>query len=91
MKPRVRTNGAKRPIVTRDEVPPEVLASEFDWLDPDDQGDFFKYRGTWYELRDFVASNVTGWHGIAVQTYFSGVVMRFCDGNESVICGRASW
>lgn len=88
---KVKSNGAKRPIVTRDEVPPEVLASEFDWLDPDTQGDFFKYRGTWYELGEFVTSNVTGWDGIATQTYFSGVVVRLCDGGQSVVCGAAAW
>lgn len=91
MKPRVKCNGVRRPLLRREDVPPDILASEFDWLDPDEPGHFFKYRGKWYELREFVAANITGWHGIATQTYFSGVVIRFCDGNESVVCGRASW
>ena len=88
---RVKCNGVRRPIVHREDVPSDILAREFDWLEPDKQGNFFKYKGVWYELGEFVPANITGWDAIATQTYFSGVVIRFCDQGESVVCGWAFW
>tara|TARA_R100001082_G_C4345744_1_gene152204 strand:+ start:179 stop:502 length:324 start_codon:yes stop_codon:yes gene_type:complete len=50
---RIITNHQPRPFLTRWDVPESVLASDFDWLDPEEPGSFFCYRGRWYELSEF--------------------------------------
>jgi len=85
----IKSNGQARPIVSRFEVPDSILASEFDWTDPEDSGWFFKYRGVWYSLEDFTHApeSLSGWDAYHSETYFSGVVIRLTDDGESVVCG----
>lgn len=70
------------------------LRQQFNWMD-DDQFDhdcsFFKYRGEYYNLSDFLTNTspdgrLKGWHGIANDSSFSGVVVKL-RGND-VIVGR---
>ena len=86
---RIRSNGHARPIVSRFEVPASILASEFDWTDPEDPGSFFKYRGVWRELGEFTLApdSLAGWDGYHGDTYFSGTVIRVVDDGDSVVCG----
>ena len=88
---RIITNSQPRPIVTRHEVPAEVLSREFNWTDPADPGAFFKYRGVWHELGEFARApeSLAGWDGFHGDRYFSGVVIRLADDGESVVCGLA--
>lgn len=85
----IKSNGQARPIVSRFEVPAPILASEFDWTDPDDSGSFFQYRGFWYSLEDFsrAPESLAGWDGYHGDSFFSGVVIRLTDDGESVVCG----
>jgi len=71
------------------------LRGEFDYLTEDefDQTEFFKYRGQWYSVHEFMCLDAnTGfdcrqWDGYSSDSYFSGVVMKYCyDG--TVIVGR---
>jgi hypothetical protein len=86
---KIKCNGQARPIVSRFEVPDSILASEFDWTDPAEDGSFFKYRGVWYSLEDFTCApeSLSDWDGYHGDSYFSGVVIRLTDDGESVVCG----
>jgi len=75
------------------------LRKQFDYLSQDqfDETEFFKYRGVWYSVGDFMRviaaphEHLYGWDGYVSDSYFSGVVMKYCyDG--TVIVGRyCSW
>jgi len=52
---------------------------------------FFKYRGDYYNLADFLTNTnpdgmFKGWHGIASDSYFSGTLVKLC--GDDVIIGR---
>jgi hypothetical protein len=76
---------------------------EFDYLDWNkiDTGEhsamFVRYKGLLYDLSDteaitpgrvYADNPFIGWHGIVRDSFFSGVLFKFTDDNESVICGR---
>ena len=86
---RIITNHQPRPLLTRWDVPEGVLASELDWIDPEEPGSFFCYRGRWYELSEFMVAptGLADWHGAAADSYFSGVVIRLSDDGEEVTVG----
>ena len=73
------------------------LRAEFDYLTEDefDSAEFFNYRGVWYSVGDFIRvvaaphEHLYGWDGYSSDSYFSGVVMKYCyDG--TVVVGRYS-
>jgi len=73
----------------------QELLSQFDYLSVDDflSTEFFKYKGYWYAVTDFIRviaaphEHLYGWDGYVSDSYFSGVVMKYCyDG--TVIVGR---
>lgn len=80
----IRTNHHWRPFLYRTEVPDAVLASEFDWTDPGDDIDgFFRYRGAWYHLSEFLREDsIPGFHGFHGDSYFSGVAVAVSDDGE---------
>jgi hypothetical protein len=56
---------------------------------------FFKYRGSFYHLQDFMrvvnesTGDLVGWDGYMNDTFFSGTVIKFTDNDcDSVIVGR---
>ena len=71
------------------------LRKQFDWMS-DEEFDlncsFFKYKGDYYNLVDFMRVDVAngspfvGWHGYSSDSYFSGVLIKLC--GEDVIVGR---
>ena len=74
------------------------IRAQYDWMEPDDlefNYGFFKYRGCFYHLSDFMrtSSEATGglddWEGYAGDSYFSGTVMKFAENDcDNVIVGR---
>ena len=60
------------------------LRQQFDYLTETefDDAEFFKYRGDWYCVKDFIRviaaphEHLYGWDGYSSDTYFSGVVMK---------------
>lgn len=73
-----------------------TIRNQYDWMEPDDlecNFGFFKYHGHIYHLQDFMRApddatgDLAAWDGYASDSYFSGVVVRLCDDNESVIVG----
>lgn len=84
----IKTNNHSRPLLTRWEVPADVLAREFEWTDPEDPGSFFRYRGVWYELSEFMRApdHLPGWDGFHSDSAFSGVAVRLAEDCDSVVC-----
>lgn len=89
------TSGRKwREYLTRDDVPPEILASDFDWTDETDG--FLRYHGTWYHRSQFMrfgypgpfGQTVDGWHGYHADGFSSGVVIKVHDDGERYQIGR---
>lgn len=87
------TNNKPRPMVALWELPPQA-AKDFDYVKDDGSCRFVKYKGHWMDCFDMQSisrelgfSQFSGWHGIASDTYFSGVLVRFVDDND-VIVGR---
>jgi hypothetical protein len=88
--PRVITNGAHRPVLDAYALTPRERA-EFDYLDwaaidaGTDSASFFRYRGTLYDLSEFVQPaplDVNGWDAFRADSFFSGVAIRYCQGND---------
>ena len=73
------------------------IRSQYDWMDKDDlecNYGFFKYRGCFYHLQDFLrvdnesTGDLVGWDGYSSDSYFSGVVIKLVDNDcDSVIVG----
>ena len=73
----------------------QELKAQFNYLTEDefDMMEFFKYKGDWYSVGDFMRLSLPShfdskkWDGYSSDTYFSGVLMKYCyDG--TVIVGR---
>jgi hypothetical protein len=88
--PHVITNGAHRPVLDACTLTPSERA-EFDYLDWDaidagnDSASFFRYRGTLYDLSEFVQSaplGINGWDAFRADSFFSGVAIRYCQGDD---------
>lgn len=66
---------------------------EFDYLEGDglEYGQFFRYKGRVFDIGEFMRvpkdSELSAWHGYSADTFFSGTVIKICDGGESVIVG----
>lgn len=73
---------------------PERAQADFDYVMGDDRYSprLVQYLGHWYDVYDSQACGVgfdqfKGWDGIVSETFFSGVLFRFADG-DTVIVGR---
>ena len=74
------------------------IRKQYDWMLPEDiecNFGFFKYRGCFYHLQDFmrVANEATGdlvgWDGYAGDSFFSGTLIKLADNDcDRVIVGR---
>ena len=68
--------------------------AEFDYLDwsaideGNDSATFFRYRGTLYDLGEFMRTDLPGWDGIATDSFFSVTVVKLVDDGEAVIVGK---
>jgi hypothetical protein len=74
---------------------PKKWQSEFNYTDEDDKYSprFFHYRGWFYDTHEFmrVESDMpfsNYWHGYQSDSFFSGVVIRYCNDYESVVVGQ---
>lgn len=100
---RIVTNNVPREILNGWEIPPDVRA-DFDYIDwgaveeGRDSASFFQYKGEWYDLGDIPARTqhiptneqdpFEWWDGILSDSFFSGILVRYCEGFESVVVGR---
>lgn len=92
----IRTNNAKRDILDAWQLT-DKERKEFDYLDwgaiekGEDSASFFRYKKQVYDLGEFVrvphGSRLNKWHGYTSETFFSGVVIKYCEDTECVIVG----
>ena len=73
---------------------------EFDYIENFDFASFVRYKGELYDLGDFMildprtagvepSLRSIGWHGYASDSFFSGIVMKYAEGDDDrVIMGR---
>lgn len=94
-------NGVPREILDGWQLSEEERA-QFDYInwpgveEGTDSVSFFRYKGELYDLGDIPAvdrrpgidSAFRGWDGIASDTFFSGVLVRYCQDHETVVVGR---
>jgi hypothetical protein len=85
----VTTNHQWRDFLYRNDVPANVLNSEFDWIGEDEQDGFFRYRGAWYHLSMFLRTAIEGWHGIHNDSAFSSVLIEISQDGEQYRIGTA--
>ena len=85
----IKSDRKWRPFVYRHEVPIEILSSEFDYQDPENEfTGFFKYKGTWYHLDQFTSTDgykgviPVQWNGIKNETFSSGVLIEISEDGE---------
>jgi hypothetical protein len=86
----IYTNYHARQFSYRSEVPPDILASEFDWCAAEDS--FFCYRGRWYHLDEFMRIDQTSplqghWDGYLSDSFFSGVLIKLLDNGDGYQIG----
>jgi len=102
MKTTIRTNNHKRQVLNRWELTAKESA-EFDYL-AEDEGQFFRFKGTVYDLGEFSritapgsarshpmecqAPEFHGWDSYLSDSYFSGVLIKFAVDFESVIVAQ---
>lgn len=93
---KVRTNNKPRDVLRWCDLT-EKERKEFDWIESSsvlttDDVEFFRYKGWTYCLSDFeriaALSPFPGrWDGYHGDSYFSGVLVRYANDCEQVICG----
>ena len=94
------TNNVPRHITYGYELPASAR-KDFDWMSDEDFdcAEFVRYKRHWYALSEFMriepttATNVqfagwNEWDGYSSDSFFSGVLVRFCQDCEAVIVGR---
>ena len=89
---KIRTNNKPRHIVYGFELSDKEKQA-FDYLANDlDDASFFRYKGQVYDLGEFMRieenSPLSGWHGYASDSFFSGLVVKYCNEYESVTVGQ---
>lgn len=94
----ITTNSVPRDVLDGFELT-AAEREEFDYIDwaaiedGRDSASFFRYKGEVYDLGDCETSTAAanpfpGWDGYYSQTFFSGVLFRYCDDFERVIVAR---
>jgi hypothetical protein len=88
----VKTNRHWRDLVYRQDVPADILASDFSYQNPEEALDgFFCYRGRWYHLDGFMPTGnhtyLAEWDGYASDSYFSGIVIKLSRDSEQIKVG----
>lgn len=100
---RVVTNNVPRPLLDAWELTAAERErfDYIDWVaieEGRDSASFFRYRGELYDLGEFTAdfgimkgsglpAYLSEWHGYLSDSAFSAVVVRLCEGWESVVVG----
>jgi hypothetical protein len=89
----VTTNNNARPLVSWHDIP-ETSRGWFDYLDDFErlESRLVSYRGDYYDVFDMLRAtaplSASGWHGYSSETYFSGIVVRLNDDDDTVVIGR---
>jgi len=93
------TNHVPRPVLEAYELTADER-TEFDYIDWNaidegrDSASFIRYRGELYDASEFevwdnpASPTRQGWHGVRPDSFFSGVLVRYCDDHEFVVMAR---
>lgn len=85
---KIKTNNQPRENLTWRQLSPKEQ-KEFNYFDPSNIGQFFRYRGNVYDIEDAMRiEGVEDWHGCYSETAFSGVLIKVSSDGETVIVGR---
>lgn len=86
------TNHQYRPILSSYDLPKEALKEFYHYYTEQlEQASFFKYKGIYYDLSNFMrtkSEEFKGWDGVHSDSYFSGILIKLSKDCESVIVGR---
>ena len=95
----ITTNHVPRATIDAWELT-DAERAEFDYIDwpaveaGSDSATFFRYKGHLYDTGDFMTTHGIGapetfapWDGYQSDSFFSGLLIRYTDDNESVIVG----
>lgn len=99
---KIITNNVPRDVVYGYELTQhEEVKKEFDYIDwkaieegNDGSTSFVRYKGEWIHLDDLEYSStpqpefMVGWDAYRSDTFFSGILVKFCEDSEQVIMGR---
>jgi len=92
---KIITNNVPRNLIYGYELA-EAEKADFDYIDDIDSHEFFRYRGIVYDPGEFMVWNMPtteeldhylDWNGYQSDSFFSGVVIRYTDDMEQVVCG----
>ena len=88
------TNNVPREIIYGFELPASKR-KDFDYIESDEDfnnNQFVKYLGHYYDVGEFMRieknSDLKDWDGYSSDSYFSGILIKFCEDNDYVIMGR---
>ena len=96
---KIVTNNVPRDLLSAHELDPALREKEFDYISEgewfeDCHNRFFQYKGVWYDVNEFSVNTthpqlpLDKWDGIQTDSFFSGIVIKYCDDFEGVIVGR---
>lgn len=80
---RIYSNFKERELLSYWDIPEKVRKDQFDYL-AEGEGSFFKYKGTWYSLDQFMKiqnapTAFQNWDGYYNDSFFSGVLLKMSD------------
>lgn len=89
----ITTNNVARDILNGYDLT-EDERKEFDYIDWKmveegvENPEFVRYKGELYHLGDIERSTIPEWDGMVSETFFSGVLFKYTEDHEFIICGR---
>lgn len=86
----IKTDGKWKDFVYGYEVPPKIMASQFDYLKDGEESDgFFKYKGTWHHTSQFMrfgypgpGYEYEGWDGVMNWSFSNGLLLKISKDGE---------
>ena len=84
---KIKTNNRPIPIISGFDLP-EKARAEFDYYETLEelyQANFFRYKGQYWDLSQFMPGGPPGWVGCYSLTVFSGILIKLVNDGESVI------
>lgn len=91
----IKTNNKPRSIIYGYELT-EKEQAEFDYINDIESAQFFRYKGSLYDLWDFIHINrkrellphgFEYWHGYKSDSFFSGLLVKYTNDDDCVIVG----
>lgn len=85
---KIVTNNQPRDILTWRQLTPKEQ-KEFDYFNPSNIGQFFRYKGGIYDIEQVMHIEGVGeWQGCYSETAYSGVLIRYTSDCDQVIVGQ---